>query len=102
MKISILALAALVSVTLAAPAPDDKDHHYDDKDHHYGGRSKCTIGAFKPSWSKIAKCCHKYKGGSDFDKDKNYLKCKLPIYYEGYMRKCVKNLGYASVVDCYY
>ncbi|KAF9294576.1 hypothetical protein BGZ74_011202, partial [Mortierella antarctica] len=115
-KIAILALAALVSVALAAPAADDdkghdyddkdhdydnkdheyydkdnhyndKDNHYDYDDHHYGDYSKCTISAFKPSWSKIAKCCHKYKGDSDFDKKKKYFKCKLPIYREGYMRK---------------
>ncbi|KAF9337480.1 hypothetical protein BG006_004507 [Podila minutissima] len=102
-KIAILALAAPVSVALAAPAADDdKDNHYDNDDHHYGDYSKCTISAFKPSWSKIAKCCHKYKGDSDFDKKRKYFKCKLPIYYEGYMRKCIKDLDHACTVDCYY
>ncbi|KAG0036527.1 hypothetical protein BGZ82_004093 [Podila clonocystis] len=93
MKIAILALASLVSVVLAAPTYEAKA---------FDGNSKCVISAFKPSWSKINECCLKNMGGSEFDKKKNHLKCKLPISREGPMRKCVKDLGYASVVDCDY
>ncbi|KAF9291716.1 hypothetical protein BGZ88_006770 [Linnemannia elongata] len=65
----------------------------------FDGNSKCVISAFKPSWSKINDCCLKNMGGSDFDKKKNHLNCRLPIGREGYMRKCVKDLHYASVVE---
>ncbi|KAG0022067.1 hypothetical protein BGZ81_008691 [Podila clonocystis] len=95
MKIAILALVSLLSVVLAAPTHEDKDKAFD-------GNSKCVISAFKPSWTKINNCCLKHHGGSEFDKVKNNLKCKLPIKREGPMRKCVKDLGYASVVNCDY
>ncbi|KAG0366391.1 hypothetical protein BGX24_003714, partial [Mortierella sp. AD032] len=87
MKIAILTLAAFVSVTLAAPKHAKA----------FDGNSKCVISAFKPSWTKINECCLKNMGGSDFDKEKNSLNCRLPIRREGPMRKCVKDLGYASV-----
>ncbi|KAF9369162.1 hypothetical protein CPC16_004710, partial [Podila verticillata] len=95
--IAILSLAALVSVAMAAPAsaPAPAPDAFD-------GNSKCEISAFKPSWSSITECCLKNMGGSDFDKKKNHLSCTLPIGNEGLMRKCVKDLGYASVVECDY
>ncbi|KAF9367743.1 hypothetical protein CPB97_005366, partial [Podila verticillata] len=66
----------------------------------FDGNSKCSISGFKPSFSKINECCLKNMGGSDFDKKKNALKCRLPIGREGPMRKCIKGLGYATVVNC--
>lgn len=95
MKIAILSLAALVSVAMAAPAPTPAPDTFD-------GNSKCEISAFRPSWTEITECCLQNMGGSDFDKKKNHLKCRLPIGNEGPMRKCVKDLGYASVVECDY
>ncbi|KAG0352305.1 hypothetical protein BG005_008253 [Podila minutissima] len=67
----------------------------------FDGNSKYSISGFRPSFSKINECCLKNTGGSDFDK-KNTLKCRLPIGREGPMRKCVKDLGFASVVNCDY
>ncbi|KAG0084004.1 hypothetical protein BGZ92_010288 [Podila epicladia] len=95
MKIAILSLATLASLAIAAPAAPAPDAAFD-------GNSKCTISAFKPSWSKLNECCLKNMGGSDFEKEKKRLNCRLPIGNEGPMRKCVKDLGYASVVDCDY
>ncbi|KAG0352304.1 hypothetical protein BG005_008252 [Podila minutissima] len=92
MKIAILSLATLASLAIAAPAPDAD----------FDGNSKCTISAFKPSWSKLNECCLQNMGGSDFDKEKRRINCRLPIGNEGSMRKCVKDLGFASVVDCDY
>ncbi|KAF9210887.1 hypothetical protein BGZ59_008802 [Podila verticillata] len=68
----------------------------------FDGDSKCSISGFKPSFSKINECCLKNMGGSHFDKKKNALKCRLPIGREGPMRKCVKGLGFATVVNCDY
>ncbi|KAG0329245.1 hypothetical protein BG000_000143 [Podila horticola] len=95
MKIVVLTLAALTSVTVTLAAPAGEKAAFD-------GNSKCVISAFKPSWTKINECCLKNKGGSEFVKNKNYLKCTLPITRGGPMRKCVKDLGFASVVDCDY
>ncbi|KAF8949052.1 hypothetical protein BGZ52_006183 [Haplosporangium bisporale] len=95
MKIAILVLA-LVSVAMAAPTSAPV------ADAALSGDSKCSISGFKPSFSKINECCLKNMGGSDFDKKKNVLKCRLPIGREGPMRKCVKDLGFATVVNCDY
>ncbi|KAG0022065.1 hypothetical protein BGZ81_008689 [Podila clonocystis] len=95
MKAAILSLATLASLALAAPAAPVHDAAFD-------GNSKCEISAFRPSWTKINECCLKNMGGSDFDKEKNHLNCRLPIGNEGLMRKCVKDLGFASVVECDY
>ncbi|KAF9915875.1 hypothetical protein BX616_005166 [Lobosporangium transversale] len=62
--------------------------------------SECVVHAFKPSWSAIKECCLSNMGGSDFRRNK--LFCKLPTGNEGYFRRCVKKLGYASTVDCVY
>ncbi|KAF9210886.1 hypothetical protein BGZ59_008801 [Podila verticillata] len=93
--IAILVLA-LVSVAMAAPTSAPV------ADAALSGDSKCSISGFKPSFSKINECCLKNMGGSDFDKKKNVLKCRLPIGREGPMRKCVKDLGFATVVNCDY
>lgn len=95
MKIAVLALA-LVSVAMAAPAPVPV------ADAALSGDSKCSISGFKPSFSKINECCLKNMGGSDIDDKKHVLKCRLPIGREGPMRKCVKDLGFATVVNCDY
>ncbi|KAF9337479.1 hypothetical protein BG006_004506 [Podila minutissima] len=67
----------------------------------FDGNSKCSISVFRPLFSKINECCLKNTGGFDFDK-KSTLKCRLPIGREGSMRKCVKDLGFATVVKCDY
>ncbi|KAF9368191.1 hypothetical protein CPB97_004875 [Podila verticillata] len=97
MKIAVLVLA-LVSVAMVAPAPVPAPV----ADAALSGDSKCSISGFKSSLSKINECCLKNMGGSDFDKKKNALKCRLPIGREGPMRKCVKDLGFATVVNCDY
>ncbi|KAF9271609.1 hypothetical protein BGZ74_005870, partial [Mortierella antarctica] len=89
MKIAFVSLAALVSVVMAARSKFD-------------GNSKCSISGFRPSFSKINECCLKNTGGSDFDKKKSTLKCRLSIGHEGPMRKCVKDVGFATVVNCDY
>ncbi|KAG0329243.1 hypothetical protein BG000_000141 [Podila horticola] len=100
MKIAILSLATLASLAMAAPAAAPVAAPTPDAS--FDGNSKCEISAFRPSWTKISECCLKNMGGSDFDKEKNHLKCRLPIGNEGLMRKCVKDLGFASVVECDY
>ncbi|KAG0366390.1 MAG: hypothetical protein J3R72DRAFT_445127 [Linnemannia gamsii] len=118
MKIAILSLAVLAAVAMAAPgtpdvsdapiqvldAPEVFDASEAPEAAHskFDGNSKCSISGFKPSFSKIEDCCLKNMGGSDFNKKKRSLKCKLPIGREGRMRKCVKDLGYATVVTCDY
>ncbi|KAF9312916.1 hypothetical protein BG003_005803 [Podila horticola] len=116
MKIAILSLAALVAVAMAVPATEvpaapealDAPEVFDAAEApvaahpKFDGNSKCSISGFRPSFTKIKECCLKNKGGSDFDRKKNALKCKLPISHEGPMRKCVKGLGFATVVDCDY
>ncbi|KAF9372642.1 hypothetical protein CPB97_001106 [Podila verticillata] len=89
MKIALVSLALLASV-LAAPSAK------------FDGNSKCVISGFRPVWSKINECCLKNMGGSEFDKKDNSLKCTLPIGREGFMRRCVMDLHYATVVDCHY
>ncbi|KAF9313584.1 hypothetical protein BGZ91_006256 [Linnemannia elongata] len=95
MKIAILSLAVLASVAMAAPAAPHADDTFD-------GNAKCEISAFRPSWSKINDCCLNNMGGSDFDQEKNHLNCRLPINNEGFLRKCVKDLGFAAAVECDY
>ncbi|KAG0096250.1 hypothetical protein BGZ93_004834 [Podila epicladia] len=99
MKIAILSLAALVSVAMAAPGASEVSDAALSK---FDGNSKCSISGFRPSFSKINDCCLKNMGGSDVDKKKSILKCRLPIGREGPMRKCVKDLGFATVVNCDY
>ncbi|KAF9210885.1 hypothetical protein CPC16_011458 [Podila verticillata] len=89
MKIALLSLAVLAS-TLAAPSLK------------FDGNSKCVISGFRPAWSKINECCLQNMGGSEFDPIKNNLRCTLPIGREGPMRRCVRSLGFATVVDCDY
>ncbi|ORX80803.1 hypothetical protein K493DRAFT_320813 [Basidiobolus meristosporus CBS 931.73] len=62
--------------------------------------SKCEVTGFKISFGKIKECCLNNMGGSDF-KGK-YLICTLPTGKEGYFRRCVKRLGYATTIDCEY
>ncbi|KAI1297791.1 hypothetical protein EDD11_006924 [Mortierella claussenii] len=88
MKVTII-FAALLPLAMAAAG-------------NYDGNSKCQVSGFKPSFSKIEKCCLDLMGGSNFDKDHRRLGCTLPIKNEGPFRKCVKDLGYATVVDCEY
>ncbi|KAG0205299.1 hypothetical protein BGX28_003053 [Mortierella sp. GBA30] len=91
MKTAICAIAALLSIaTFTSAAPP------------FDGNSKCDVSAFKPDWSKINNCCLKNMGGSDESKLPKRLHCVLPINKEGRFRKCVKDLGYSSVVECVY
>ncbi|KAF9586159.1 hypothetical protein BGW38_009156 [Lunasporangiospora selenospora] len=72
---------------MAAPRPFD-------------GNSRCEVQGFKYSPPSVIECCLKHMGGSDFKKDTVF--CKLPIGREGRFRKCVRDLGFATVVDCHY
>ncbi|KAF9981592.1 hypothetical protein BGZ79_006095, partial [Entomortierella chlamydospora] len=58
------------------------------------------VQGFKISFTKAKECCLSNMGGSEF-KDRT-LFCKLPIGDEGLFRKCVKDLGFATIVDCHY
>ncbi|KAG0205300.1 hypothetical protein BGX28_003054 [Mortierella sp. GBA30] len=71
-------------------------------DNGFDGLSKCDVSAFKPNWSKVRECCLKNMGGSDDGNVPKSLHCTLNIEMEGPFRKCVKDLGYASVVECEY
>ncbi|KAI9283745.1 hypothetical protein BC943DRAFT_99359 [Umbelopsis sp. AD052] len=66
----------------------------------YDGNSKCEVQGFKISFSKVSDCCLKNTGGSNFENSTLY--CTLPIKKEGRFRKCVKDLGFATSVDCDY
>jgi hypothetical protein len=89
MKFTLLACVAatLASLSMAAPRPFD-------------GNAKCEVQGFKINYSKVTDCCLKNVGGSNFKDSTVY--CTLPIGKEGYFRKCVKDLGYATSVDCEY
>ncbi|KAF9572153.1 hypothetical protein EC968_010239, partial [Mortierella alpina] len=86
MKIAFITIAALLSVVAAAPSNSD-------------GNTKCNVQGFKPNYSKIGDCCLSNMGGSDRSTP-NALACTLPGNREGSFRTCVKELGYATSVDC--
>ncbi|KAG0230220.1 hypothetical protein BGW42_001087 [Actinomortierella wolfii] len=86
MKASLIALVSLMT-PLAVMAGFD-------------GNSKCEVQGFKIGPTKIVNCCLKNMGGSDIQG--KVIKCTLPIGKEGWFRKCVKDTGYATVVDCDY
>ncbi|KAF9931593.1 hypothetical protein FBU30_009866 [Linnemannia zychae] len=92
MKFSILAIATFIAPLVAMAAPTDKPK--------FDGNSKCEIHGFKYNPPQIVNCCLKNMGGAD--QQPKFIKCTLPIGREGYMRKCVKDLGFATVVDCVY
>ncbi|KAF9330534.1 hypothetical protein BG006_006522 [Podila minutissima] len=98
MKIAFVSLAALVSVVMATPGAPEVSEAARSK---FDGNSKCSVSGFRPSFSKIDECCLKNTGGSDVDK-KSTLKCRLPVSHEGPMRKCAKDLGFATVFNCDY
>ncbi|KAF9402813.1 hypothetical protein BGZ94_004804 [Podila epigama] len=107
MKTILFAAIALLSMTMAAPAseapaPIDTAAAPTTASYEFDGNSKCQIAGFKISFSKVTECCLKNMGGSEFDGKKRVVNCVLPIGREGRMRKCVKDLGYATAVDCYY
>ncbi|KAF9127343.1 hypothetical protein BG015_004556 [Linnemannia schmuckeri] len=87
MKLNLLCLAALLPLAMAASRPFD-------------GNSRCKVQGFKVAPSMVEPCCLKNMGGSD--RQNRILHCKLPIRREGLFRKCVYDLGYATVVDCDY
>jgi hypothetical protein len=66
----------------------------------FDGNSICEVQGFKISFSKVSECCLKNTGGSNFEN--NTLYCTLPVSKEGPFRKCVKDLGYATSVECNY
>ncbi|KAF9960535.1 hypothetical protein BGZ70_008573 [Mortierella alpina] len=68
----------------------------------FDGNSKCRASVFRTGFAKLNECCLKNMGGSDFDDKKRVLNCRLPIGKEGYFRKCCKDTGMATSVDCDY
>lgn len=68
----------------------------------FDGNSKCRASVFKTGFAKLNKCCLENTGGSDFDAKARVLKCTLPISKEGLFRKCCKDTGMATSVDCDY
>ncbi|KAJ2963239.1 hypothetical protein NQZ79_g1736 [Umbelopsis isabellina] len=97
MKLSLL-LVALIPAALVSAG---RHHNRGDDDvQDFDGNSKCDVKGFKISFSKVNECCLKKTGGSYFHDDT--LTCTLPIKKEGPFRKCVKDLGFATSVDCDY
>ncbi|CAM0141663.1 unnamed protein product [Umbelopsis sp. WA50703] len=94
MKLSLLLVALIPAALVSAGRHHDRD--VDDFD----GNAKCDVQGFKISFSKVTECCLKNVGGSYFHD--NTLTCTLPISKEGPFRKCVKDLGFATSVDCDY
>lgn len=121
MKVSLL-LVALIPATLVAAGPlqarddenttitsdswdnghDNGHDHGHDNGHNNGwnGNAKCDVKGYRINFGRVKDCCLRTNGGSWFHHDT--LTCTLPIKKEGPFRKCVKNLGYATSVDCDY
>ncbi|KAF9275388.1 hypothetical protein BGZ68_010831, partial [Mortierella alpina] len=59
----------------------------------------CTIEGFKINNSKVGECCLSSNGGYQ---DETVQGCNLYIDHEGRFRRCIKNLGFATTVDCEY
>ncbi|KAG0041404.1 hypothetical protein BGZ83_001856 [Gryganskiella cystojenkinii] len=95
MKFTVFTALALIAplVALAAPAANNKKP--------FDGNSRCETQGFKVGPPKITECCLKNMGGSELVEGKIF-KCKLPIGREGQLRKCIKDLGFATVTDCTY
>ncbi|CAO3574835.1 unnamed protein product [Mortierella alpina] len=85
MKIAFFTIAALLSVVAAAPSSSDN--------------TKCSVSGFKVNPTRIQSCCLKNSGGFDTP-DPTHLDCTLPESRGGRFSTCVKNLGYATVVNC--
>lgn len=96
MKLSLL-LVALIPAALVSAGPLQARG---DDDKGFDGNAKCDVMGFKISFSQVTDCCLKKMGGSYFHDDT--LTCTLPIKKEGPFRKCVKDLGFATSVDCDY
>ncbi|KAF9937833.1 hypothetical protein BGZ75_006883 [Mortierella antarctica] len=68
----------------------------------FDGNAKCRASVFRTGFAQLNECCLKNMGGSDFDDKKRVLTCTLPISKEGNFRKCCKDTGMATSVDCDY
>ncbi|ORX80802.1 hypothetical protein K493DRAFT_320812 [Basidiobolus meristosporus CBS 931.73] len=62
--------------------------------------STCEVVGFKVDFNEVMECCLKHSGGSNSLEDR--LICTLPTLREGFFRRCVKRLGYATTVECEY
>ncbi|KAG2171647.1 hypothetical protein INT43_008373 [Umbelopsis isabellina] len=99
MKLSLL-LVALIPAVLVSAGPLQARGDDDADSKGWDGNAKCDVKGFKISFQKVTDCCLKKNGGSWFHDDT--LTCTLPIRKEGPFRKCVKDLGFATAVDCDY
>ncbi|KAF9568876.1 hypothetical protein EC968_002810 [Mortierella alpina] len=68
----------------------------------FDGNSKCRASVFRTGFAKLNECCLQNMGGSKFNDKERYLACTLPISKEGNFRKCCKDTGMATSVDCDY
>ncbi|KAG0282414.1 hypothetical protein BGZ96_000492 [Linnemannia gamsii] len=105
MKFTVLTVAAALAAPLIATAAPSGDKGPFDPD------SVCHIQGFKVSPTPIKECCLSHTGGFQYKWiDNSYkpgqkiqvMRCRLPIGEEGPFRKCVKDLHYATAIDCYY
>ncbi|KAG9320797.1 hypothetical protein KVV02_005407 [Mortierella alpina] len=85
MKIAFLTIAAFLSVVAAGRSGSDN--------------TKCSVSGFKVNVANISSCCLKNGGGSDTSNPK-HLDCTLTKSKKDKFSKCVKRLGYATVVKC--
>ncbi|KAF9964240.1 hypothetical protein BGZ70_006727 [Mortierella alpina] len=83
-----LGYATVINCAGQEPAPS----HPDDM-------SVCTINGFKVNPSKISDCCLQNAGGAQAGAPQG---CNLNVADEGKFRRCVKDLGFATTVDCDY
>ncbi|KAF9568880.1 hypothetical protein EC968_002814 [Mortierella alpina] len=87
-------VTSLGYATVVKCAVEDKpvDRYPDDM-------SKCTINGFKVDPIKISDCCLNNNGGAQNGSPQG---CNLNTNDEGKFRRCVKDLGYATTIDCDY
>ncbi|KAF9972227.1 hypothetical protein BGZ73_004687 [Actinomortierella ambigua] len=64
------------------------------------GKSKCKIEGFKIDPLPVQACCNENRGISMIDDRLVY--CHVDLDKEGPFRKCVQEVGQATVVDCDY
>ncbi|KAG0228805.1 hypothetical protein BGW41_003336 [Actinomortierella wolfii] len=94
---SILCASAIVLSTLAAlytPSVEAADPF------SLVGKSKCKIEGFKIDPIPVQGCCNQNKGVSLVEDRVIY--CHVALEKEGPFRKCVLQVGQATVVDCDY
>ncbi|KAG0252946.1 hypothetical protein DFQ27_007745 [Actinomortierella ambigua] len=66
----------------------------------FDGYSKCQVQGFKVNRIAIVRCCVQNHGSSQIQG--NTFLCRVPIGREGYYRKCIYDLHYATTTSCKY